>query len=164
MCTPRKILASSVDEANPMSPSSSTHTHTHTHTELEFPPVPRDHTLLMRLFLTGSGSSCAAGVCYLNNPLLALSSLTRFHFYMPGMPSPHTHTHTYTHTHTHTYTHSLCPATCSGVCWAGFLLGRDSCSRCISPCAVTLSDTQDKNVLHSLVLLVHAELWSKSSS
>ncbi len=48
----------------------------------------------MRLFLSSSRSSCAAGVCYLNTPLLALSSLTRFHFYMPGMPSPHTHTHT----------------------------------------------------------------------
>lgn len=135
-----------MDVANLMSPSSSTHTH-----RVKVPPVPPDHALLMRpLFLTGSRSWCGAGLCYLNTVLLALSSMTRFHFYTPGMAAPHTH--------------FLCQATCSGVCWAFFLLGRDSSSRCISLCDFILRDTWIRDWLHSLGLLIDAEFWSKSSS
>lgn len=86
-----------MDRINTMSPSSSTHTHTHRQElKLKFPSVPPDHAhesclIDETLFLTSSRSWCGAGLCYLNTVLLALSSMTRFHFYTPGMAAPHTH-------------------------------------------------------------------------
>ncbi len=137
-------------------PHKHAHTHTHTHTHRERVRVPScpsrscliDETLSLQL----SQLMCCWG-------MLPEHPVTRIEF-----PDPVSLLHARHALPPHTYTHSLCPATCSGVCWAGFLLDRDSCSRCISPCAITLPDTQDKNVLHSLVLLVRAEFGSKSLS